>query len=894
MLSGLKKILKLGVVIDPKGAEVGSQRVKRSLKDMSSEARRSTKSMGDDFDGLRTRIVQAFTLGAAVAALRSTINAAKDLETGLANVAKTTGMVDVEIDQLRSNVVELGKDIPIATKGFLEVAAAAGALGIKGVRDVTAFTKSVASLAAVTDIQGEEGGKQIARILSILNEPISSIGEFADAINFLGSNAAATESEILSMTTELTKATGTFGVSSKEVLALSTAMVSLGQAPELAATGIGRVFRVINESLIEGGANAEKLERIMGRSAQSIKDSFQEDSFRTVTEFLGKVNDTGENAGLVLDSLGISGDRLARVLIPLTNNLDSVSDAQDVVARSAGSMAIELDRFANTYEGKMQTLENRVNSLKSAIGSGLLPILSDSVHEISRMFDVMSVELLTTEQKFQLFGLKVLAGLENVGDSILRFFVPIIVSVITNVGAAMVKAATMIELGFGRVFVAVADKAEKFVNGIIGALNKVTPGEGLDSVKFGEGMEKRVKELEATATKSFATIRDEFAKTSGFEADKLLDSLDANSNTAKRLLEERLEIAEESLAIKKEEDDLAQAEIDRMIEIGRKADEERLKKRVDQGEQDAAGKALLDQLGDIEKKEKEGGKAGEKRVRNMRDARDAAYEYYQSLEAASLLSLRDLAFDGGGFDANKLRDASEELEILTSVLEDKLRRGVISTEDAFRFGATEAVNEFANQSQNAFDLANAAVGDFGRGFASATVDALTGAASIEEAFGEMAKGILANLAEMIIQQQVFNMIAGLTGFGGNSFSVTRAAGSQNGIPIVAATVLHDGGVVGRDGGSRGGFIGNLGANEVPAILERGETVLPKGMGGRGNSVVINLTNAITIEGGGSKNASGAMQDSGFNPAELGERIGDITVAKINEMLQDPSHPLYQS
>ncbi len=252
---------------------------------------------------------------------------------------------------------------------------------------------------------------------------------------------------------------------------------------------------------------------------------------------------------------------------------------------------------------------------------------------------------------------------------------------------------------------------------------------------------------------------------------------------------------------------------------------------------------------------------------------------------------------GGNFEdglTGKLRSAIEEFEVLEDVINDKLNRGVLNFSDSMRLGAIDATREFANQSQNAFDLANMAVGDFGRGMAQATVDVITGAASIEEAFGQMAASILADLAEMIIQQQIFNLISGFVG-GGSNFQVSRTVGTFQGVPVQSPTVLHDGGVVGMDGRPHGG--GALGANEVPAILERGELVLSRGdvaalSRARGGGVTFNVQPVVNV-GGGGQDGNATLENNDFDPNELSERVGAITVAKINEMMVDPSHPLNQ-
>lgn len=112
-------------------------------------------------------------------------------------------------------------------------------------------------------------------------------------------------------------------------------------------------------------------------------------------------------------------------------------------------------------------------------------------------------------------------------------------------------------------------------------------------------------------------------------------------------------------------------------------------------------------------------------------------------------------------------------------------------------------------------------------------------------FKQMAASMIAELAKVQFQMAIIQPL-----FGGGS---TQGGGLFG---QMMAGVFHDGGVVGEGGRSRmvpglafamaprfhGGGVAGLRAGEVPAILERGETVIPKGgrgMGGR--PIVFNIT-----------------------------------------------------
>lgn len=113
-------------------------------------------------------------------------------------------------------------------------------------------------------------------------------------------------------------------------------------------------------------------------------------------------------------------------------------------------------------------------------------------------------------------------------------------------------------------------------------------------------------------------------------------------------------------------------------------------------------------------------------------------------------------------------------------------------------------------------------------------------------FEQLTRSMIANLAKVALQMAIIQPL-----FGGGSTSGGGIVGSA------LAGIFHDGGIVGEGGGTRavpglafataprfhsGGFPG-MRAGEVPAILERGEQVIPKGgmAASGGRPIVFNIT-----------------------------------------------------
>lgn len=165
----------------------------------------------------------------------------------------------------------------------------------------------------------------------------------------------------------------------------------------------------------------------------------------------------------------------------------------------------------------------------------------------------------------------------------------------------------------------------------------------------------------------------------------------------------------------------------------------------------------------------------------------------------------------GGTDANL---AIEKLKTMQLELTKVQSTAILSAENIAK--------AFGGQLSNAVDSFVDKFAETGNLFESA-----------KEAFRQFAIDFLKQIAKMILQQLLFNALAGLAGGPFGSFFGTAA----NSISGVATN--HSGGVVGRNSGPRrtvpaslfanavryhGGGVAGLKSNEIPTILEAGETV----------------------------------------------------------------------
>ncbi|NJB66434.1 hypothetical protein GGQ74_000074 [Desulfobaculum xiamenense] len=148
--------------------------------------------------------------------------------------------------------------------------------------------------------------------------------------------------------------------------------------------------------------------------------------------------------------------------------------------------------------------------------------------------------------------------------------------------------------------------------------------------------------------------------------------------------------------------------------------------------------------------------------------------------------------------------------------------------DTMQAGATKALKSYAEQAKGLADITEQAVGGGLRGVEDALVSVCT---TGELAWSDMISSWAADLARMLIQQQITGPLAALLG--------GASPGEAGGIVSMFAGLFHSGGVVGEGGSARGvdpgvflsarryhsGGLAGLAPDEVPAILRRREEVL---------------------------------------------------------------------
>lgn len=295
----------------------------------------------------------------------------KEFNSGLINVSKTTGIAGRELTKLGDSIINLSRQLQVVgTDKLLEYATVAGQLGVKGTQNILAFTEALAKLETASDISGEEGGAEIARLLTLVDGGVQHVKSFGDEIVNLGNNFAATEAEILSNATQIAQNVGQYRIGRQEILAFATATKSVGLEAELVGSTFGRTLGAF-EKMIRTGKGVGEILKIVGGTAKELSERFKSDASGVFIDYirgLNELNKAGGSVNAALAKTGVVAIRDQRVIASLaTNGYDVLTDAINKSKNAVGALDAE---FAN----KSSALDSQIGRIRVAWNNLILDI----------------------------------------------------------------------------------------------------------------------------------------------------------------------------------------------------------------------------------------------------------------------------------------------------------------------------------------------------------------------------------------------------------------------------------------------------------------------------------------------------------------------------------------
>ena len=359
------------------------------------------QSVGGKMTGLGNTMTVGVT-APIVAGVGAVVKSAMSWESAFAGVKKTNdevvdsnGNVVYSYADLENGLRGLAAQLPASHEEIAGVAEAAGQLGIKS-QDVVSFTKTMIDMGESTNLSAEDAASAIAKIANITGLTSDEYQRFGSSVVALGNNFATTESDIISMANRLAASGTLAGLTNQEILGLATAMSSVGIEAEAGGTAMTQTLSAIESAVAAGGEDLQQFATVAGESAQEFADKWKNHPIEAIQDFirgLGKLDEKGESATMVLDEMGLTGVRQSNMLKSLALAADTMTGAVDLSNKAWSentALTNEASTRYETTESKLKMLKNQVVDMAIDFGGPFVDALKNGLEASKPLIQTLS------------------------------------------------------------------------------------------------------------------------------------------------------------------------------------------------------------------------------------------------------------------------------------------------------------------------------------------------------------------------------------------------------------------------------------------------------------------------------------------------------------------------
>ena len=344
---------------------------------------------------------------AAVGAVSAALSAAGgfaiktgiEFESAFAGVKKTVDATDVQLETLRTGILNMSKEIPQSASSLAQIGEAAGQLGIK-TENIQGFIEVMANLGVATNMSSDQAATALARLANITGMPQTQFDRLGSTIVALGNNLATTESEITEMGLRLAGAGSQVGMTEAQIMSFAGALSSVGIEAEAGGSAFSKVMVDMQLAAETGGESLENFASVAGMSADDFKQAFEKDAAGAMMAFikgLSTCDERGISAIKTLDDMGISEVRMRDALLRAAGASDTFSEALEIGTQAweeNTALTKEAEQRYDTLESKLQLMKNSLSilaiSFKDSIDTQLRSAVEAGigyVDELSAAFD---------------------------------------------------------------------------------------------------------------------------------------------------------------------------------------------------------------------------------------------------------------------------------------------------------------------------------------------------------------------------------------------------------------------------------------------------------------------------------------------------------------------------
>ncbi len=355
----------------------------KEVKEAAEDTEKFGKQSKASVDALASALAAA-GVAASVKAIAEELVACTDasikFESAMAGVAKTTDFSDQELADMSETIKEMATRIPLTTSELAQIMETAGQLGIAK-ENLAAFTETMAALGVATNMTSDEAATMLAQFANVTGMNPAFYENLGSTIVALGNNFATNEKRITDMAQTMAGAGTNAKMTEAQMLALSTAVTSLGIESGTGGTNMSKLIGEMQRA-VETGTDLDKWAAAAGMSAKDFAALWGRDAAGAITAFIGNLNNLDSSAEVTLQTLGINDERMTRMITSLANAetqngmLTRSIDTANKAWQENTALQTEAQTKYATTESKVKLYKNAVDNLRIAVGDQLNPAMN--------------------------------------------------------------------------------------------------------------------------------------------------------------------------------------------------------------------------------------------------------------------------------------------------------------------------------------------------------------------------------------------------------------------------------------------------------------------------------------------------------------------------------------
>lgn len=250
-------------------------------------------------------------------------------------------------------------------------------------RDLLAFASTAAKAATAFELPADELAESLGKVAQLYKVPTRNIEQLGDALNYLDDNAMSKGADIIDVLQRMGGVADRLDY--RKAAALGSTLLTLGAAPEVAATAANAMVRKLSAATVQGKSFQEGVS-ILKLDPEKLEKQMTKDAMGTIQSVLEKVNSLPKDKRLGVMSL-VFGNEFGDDAAKLANNLTELKRQLSLTAgnEANGSMQKESDINKDSLSAQWLLVKTGAQNAFSSLGETLRQPLMDIMDSVKRV-----------------------------------------------------------------------------------------------------------------------------------------------------------------------------------------------------------------------------------------------------------------------------------------------------------------------------------------------------------------------------------------------------------------------------------------------------------------------------------------------------------------------------